>query len=85
MRVRKEGRRVCAVRRGAEEAGIVIVRTKPRMADVRIRELSNASLSCATSRDRNRTRGLIMYEFHRNDSSRLSMSKVDASVDLRRN
>ena len=82
MSVKEDGRRVCDVRRGAEEEGIVIVRTNPRIADVRIRELSNASLSCATSRDRNRTKGLIMYEFHKNDSSRLSISKVDDSVDL---
>jgi hypothetical protein len=60
MSVRDEGRPVLVVRKGAEEEGIVIVRTKPRMAEVRIRELSNASLSCATSRDRNLTRGLII-------------------------
>lgn len=83
IRVKEDGSPVLVDRKGAEEEGIVIVRTNPRMADVSIRELSNASLSCGKSRDRNLIRGLIMYEFQRKESSRLSISKVEASVDLR--
>jgi hypothetical protein len=60
MRVNDDGSPVLVVRSGAEEEGIVIVRTKPRIADVRIPELSNASLSRFTSRDRNFTSGLII-------------------------
>jgi hypothetical protein len=82
IRVNDEGSPTLEALSGAEEDGIVIVRTKPRIADVRILELSNASLSRATSLDRNLTKGPIMYEFQRNDSSRLSTSKVEASVDL---
>ena len=82
MRVSDDGRPVLLVRSGEEEEGIVIVETKPRMADVRIPELSSASLSRLTNRDRNLSSGLIIYEFQRKESSRLSMSKVDASVDL---
>jgi hypothetical protein len=82
MRVSDDGRPVLVVRSGEEEEGIVIVETKPRIADVRIPELSSASLSRLTSRDRNLSSGLIIYEFQRKESSRLSMSKVDASVDL---
>ena len=82
IRVNEDGRPVLDVRSGAEEEGMVIVRTNPRMADVRILEWSNASLSWATKRERNLTRGLIMYEFHKNDSSRLSISNVDVSVGL---
>jgi hypothetical protein len=82
MRVNDDGSPVLVVRRGAEEEGIVIVRTNPRMADVRIPELSSASLSRFTSRDRNLSNGLIIYEFQRKEPSRLSISKVEASVDL---
>lgn len=60
MSVKEEGRPVLDVRRGADEEGIVMLRTKPRMAEVRIREWSNAALSCGSSRDRNWTRGLII-------------------------
>lgn len=82
MRVKDDGSPVLVVRSGADEDGIVIVRTKPRMADVRIPELSSASLSRFTSRDRNLSSGLIIYEFQRKELSRLSISKEDASVDL---
>lgn len=82
IRVREDGSPVLIVRKGADEEGIVIVSTNPRMADVSIRELSNAALSCGRSRDRNLIKGLIMYEFQRKESSRLSISKVEASVDL---
>jgi hypothetical protein len=58
--VRDDGRPVLVVLKGADEDGIVIVRTKPRMADVRILELSKAFLSLAKSRERNFTSGLIM-------------------------
>lgn len=82
IKVSEDGSPVLVVRRGADDEGMVIVRTNPRMADVSIRELSNASLSCGRSRDLNFTRGLIMYEFQRKESSRLSISKVEESVDL---
>jgi hypothetical protein len=82
MSVSEEGSLACVVRRGADAEGIVMVRTKPRMADVRIRDLSRALLSCATSRDRNRTNGLIMYEFHKKASSRFPISNEVASVYL---
>jgi len=82
MSVKDDGRPVLVVRNGADDEGMVMVRTKPRMADVRMRDLSKASRSCATKRDRNSTRGAIIYEFQRNDSSRLSMSKVELSEDL---
>jgi hypothetical protein len=42
MSVREDGRPVFEVLNGAEDEGIVMVRTNPRMADVSIRELSNA-------------------------------------------
>jgi hypothetical protein len=58
--VSDDGRPVLVVLKGADEDGIVIVRTKPRMADVRILELSKAFLSLAKSRERNFTSGLIM-------------------------
>lgn len=61
--------------RGEEDIGMVIVKQKPLMAEVRIREESSASLSFGMSRDRNWTRGLIMNEFQRNDSSKLSIWK----------
>jgi hypothetical protein len=67
MSVKDEGRPILDVLTGAEEGGIVIVRTKPRIAEVRSPELSRAALSRATSRLRNFTRGPIMYEFHRKD------------------
>jgi len=82
IKVKADGRRVFEVLNGAEEDGMVMVRTKPRIADVRIRVLSKASLSCATSRDRNFIKGLIIYEFHKKESSKLSTSNVEASVDL---
>lgn len=52
-----------------------MVLQKPRKADVRMRDASSASLSWGMSLDRNWTRGLIMYEFHRKASSKLSISK----------
>lgn len=82
MTVRYEGNPDPIARRGAEDCGIVIVKQNPRMADVSILEASRASLSWASRRDRNCTRGWIMKEFQRKDSSKLSMSKVDASADL---
>lgn len=60
---------------GEEESGMVIVRQKPLMAEVSIRDESRASLSCGIIRERNWTRGLIMNEFHKNVSSKLSISK----------
>lgn len=69
---------------GEELCGIVIVLQKPRMADVRIREVSSASRSCGMSRERNCTRGLIINEFHRNTSSKLSISKELEFIGLLR-
>ncbi len=54
----------------------------PRIADVRMREASNASRWWTCRRDRNSTKGLIMYEFQRNDSSKLLISKLMASAGL---
>ena len=45
---------------GADDIGIVMVRTKPRIADVRIRDSSNSPRSCGSSCDRNLTNGLII-------------------------
>ena len=82
MSVSVEGRPLFFVLRGEEDEGIVMVSTNPRIAEVSMRELSRASLSCSTKRERNLTRGLIMYEFQRKDSSRLSISNAAVSVDL---
>ena len=67
---------------GEEEFGIVMVETKPRMTDVRRRDASKAALSWSSKCERNLTSGPIIYEFHKNDSSRLSMSKSVASALL---
>jgi hypothetical protein len=80
--VNAEGRPLFGVLIGAEEFGKVIVSTNPRITEVKIREASNSIRSCSSSSERNFTRGPIMYEFHKNDSSRLSMSNDVDSADL---
>jgi hypothetical protein len=80
--VNQDGSPDLEVRRGAEEGGIVIVATNPRIADVNILELSRASFSREAKRERNLTRGPIMYAFHKYDSSRLSISNSKESTDL---
>jgi hypothetical protein len=45
IKVKDDGRPVFDVLAGAEEGGIVIVRTNPRIADVRIPDLSRDFLS----------------------------------------
>jgi hypothetical protein len=60
---------------GDELCGMVIVLQKPRKAEVRMREPSRDSRSCGRSLERNWTNGLIMKEFHRKASSKLSISK----------
>jgi len=80
--VRFEGRLVLTFFNGEDEAGIIMVATYPRMAEVRIWEPSSSSRSVAAKRERNLMRGSIMYEFHRNPSSRLSMSNADSSAHL---
>jgi hypothetical protein len=82
INVRAEGKPDVFVRIGADDRGMVMVSTNPRMADVRIRDASNASFSWGSNCDLNLTRGWIMYEFHRNDSSRLSISNFEDSADL---
>jgi hypothetical protein len=82
IKVRAEGKPEVVVRIGADDRGMVIVSTKPRMADVKIRDASNTSFSCGTNCDLNLTKGWIMYEFHKNDSSRLSVSNVEDSTEL---
>lgn len=82
MTVKNEGRPVLTTRSGAEAWGMAIVEQKPRIADVRIREMSRASRSWDKSRDRNWTKGPIMNEFQRKESSKLSISKVLESMGL---
>jgi hypothetical protein len=82
INVNKEGNPLLGILIGADELGTVIVRTNPRITEVRIREASSSALSWSSNSERNLTSGPIIYEFHRNDSSRLSMSNVVASADL---
>src|SRR4051794_29828828 len=82
MTVRWEGSPVLAELSGAEFCGIAQLLQKPRIAEVSTLEASSASRSCFCSRDRNRTRGRIMYEFHKKDSSKLSISNSAASAGL---
>jgi len=82
INVNKEGNPLLGFLIGADELGTVIVSTNPRIAEVRIREASSSALSWSNNSERNLTNGPIIYEFHRNDSSRLSMSNVVASADL---
>jgi hypothetical protein len=74
MRVIKEGIPDLGFFRGEELSGIVMVLQKPRIADVSIRDESSAARSLGMRRERNSTRGLIMNEFQRNPSSKLSIS-----------
>jgi hypothetical protein len=74
MRVINEGMPDLTFFRGEELSGMVIVLQKPRIAEVSIREESRAVLSWGKSRERNWTRGLIMKEFQRKPSSKLSIS-----------
>lgn len=73
--VMKEGIPDLAFFMGEELNGIVIVLQNPRIAEVSIRDESRDARSCGMSRERNCTRGLIMNEFQRNPSSKLSISK----------
>jgi hypothetical protein len=83
MTVRNEGRPDLVALIGAAAWGIFSVEQNPRIADVKIRDASKASLSCTSKRDRNWTKGLIMKEFHKNESSKLSISNVSESTGLR--
>ena len=76
MRERNEGSLEDFGATGAAVWGIVMVPQKPRMAEVKILELSKASLSGGISRDLNLIKGLIMNEFQRKPSSKLSISNV---------
>jgi hypothetical protein len=84
IRVSEEGNPDPRVLIGADEEGTVIVRAKPRMADVRIPEASKAAFSRGAKRDLKSTRGWIIYEFHRKPASRLSIDTVAESDDLHR-
>lgn len=83
IKAKVEGRPLLRALRGEDDVGIVMEETNPRMADVKIRDWSSNSLSCAAKRERNLMRGSIIYEFHRKPSSRLSTSKADSSDVLR--
>ena len=80
--VRYDGRPVDLSRSGALDCGMVMLRQNPLIAEVKIREESRLSLSWGSSRDRNCTKGLIMYEFQRKESSKLSMSNEAALIGL---
>ncbi len=60
IKVRDEGRPDLVLLIGADDKGIVMVSTKPRIADVRIRDSSKSCRSLGSSCDRNLTNGLIM-------------------------
>lgn len=75
IRVKNDGIPLLGAFTGDELCGMVIVLQNPRTAEVRIREASKASRSCGMSRDRNCTSGLIMNEFHKYVSSKLSIWK----------
>jgi hypothetical protein len=83
MTVKYDGKPVLAELNGAEDCGMAQVLQKPRIAEVNILDASSASLSCFWSLDRNNTRGRIMNEFHKKDSSKLSISNSAASTGLR--
>lgn len=61
--------------KGEALCGMVIVLQNPRIAEVRMRDASSASRSGGINRDLNWTNGLIINEFHRYVSSKLSISK----------
>lgn len=67
---------------GVEDRGIVIVSTNPRIAEVRIRDASSASRSREASWERKFTNGLIIYPFHKKESSKLSIENSAASAGL---
>ena len=60
MRVIDDGKPVRGVRIGAEEEGMVIVRAKPRIADVRMPDASSALFCRGANRDLKSTNGWIM-------------------------
>ena len=64
------------------ERGILRDSTKPRIVLVRICEASRSNRSRSERHERKRSSGAIMYEFHRNDGSKLSISKLVLSIDL---
>jgi len=82
IKVKDEGNPDRLPRIGDEEAGTVIVRAKPRIADVNILEASRAPFSRCDSLDLKSTKGCIMYEFHRKPASKLLIETVEASEDL---
>src|SRR5690348_5447573 len=65
---------------GAEDVGIVIVSAKPRIAEVKSSDASSASFSLSASLLLKSTSGCLMYEFHKNPASRLSIDTVAASI-----
>jgi hypothetical protein len=67
---------------GEEAGGTVKVMAKPRIADVSMREASSSLLSCSDNLERKLTSGWIMYEFHKNPASRLSIATVADNDDL---
>jgi hypothetical protein len=67
---------------GPTEGGITRDSANPRMVLVRICEESRADRSRSERRERNPTKGLIIYEFQRKEGSKLSISKLAASIDL---
>lgn len=67
---------------GVDDKGMVMVSTNPRIADVRIRDASSASRSWEISWDRKFTNGLIIYPFHKKESSKLSIENSAVSAGL---
>ena len=82
IKVKVDGNPVLEDLAGDDTAGMLIVLTKPRMADVRIFDASRASLSRGDNRERKSTSGRIMNEFHNRPASRESSATVAASENL---
>ena len=81
-RVNVDGKPVFDVRVGDDAAGILMVLTKPLMAEVNIFEESKAPRSLSDSLDLKSTNGCIMKEFHSKPELRESRATVASSENL---